>query len=193
MASLNPPPIKTPLDTAPDPVTKLARVSLPWVGWFSGLMNFLSALNTTINSLTSAQIAGTVTNDNAPAGFIGESLVPSNLTGVALTNGIAVNLSSITLPAGDYEVSGVVHFTPAGTTTVTGVTASVSATANVLGPVGTRTQLNTTFTTGQAQEIGAPVQRISLAAPATIYLTAFSFFGTSTMAANGYLHVRRPR
>jgi hypothetical protein len=61
-------------------------------------------------------IKGTATNDSAQAGSVGEVSDTNNLTGVSLTNNTAVNTSSISLTAGDYEVSGVVQFTAGGST-----------------------------------------------------------------------------
>jgi hypothetical protein len=63
---------------------------------------------------------GTTTNDDAAAGHIGEyvsSMVPGG-TGPALTSGAASNITSISLTAGDWDVSGGPGLFPSGTTNV---------------------------------------------------------------------------
>jgi len=63
-------------------------------------------------------LIGTTTNDNAAAGQVGE-YVSSTITGgasVALTPGVATNITSISLTAGDWDVSIMGYFTGTPTT-----------------------------------------------------------------------------
>ena len=146
-----------------------------------------------ITPTSSIGIAGTTTNDNAQAGSIGEFPTPTNLTAVSLTTATATNLSSVSLTAGDYEVSGLVIYIPAGTSTVSGYATGISTTSATLGPNGTTASLNATLTTGAQQNSVTPTVRISLASTTTVYLVGFFVFGVSTATANGYLHIRRVR
>jgi len=195
MANINPAPVNTAVDdltrpnlqAALDP-TQTGRI-LPnkiWVGWFQQIVKVL-------NNLVSSMIKGTTTNDNAAAGYIGEYITPTDLTGVSLTTGTVINVSSAVLAAGDYEITGTVRFNPSAASTINQIVAGVSLTSNNVGAVGTFTQLVAPFSTGQTQTIAAPLQRISLATTTTVYLTAAMGFAVSTAAANGYLHIRRVR
>ena len=189
---VNPPPVNSPVDD-PAPANGPTRPNKIWVAWFQQVTAALNTLITVLSNLTSAMIRGTTTNDNAPVGYIGEYPTPANLTGVALVTATVINVSSASLSAGDYEVTGTVRFNPAASSTINQVVAGVSLVANSVGGSGTFTQLVSTFSTGQTQTISAPLQRISLAAPSTVYLVAALGFAVSTATANGYLHVRRVR
>ena len=137
--------------------------------------------------------AGTTTNDNAPAGNIGEALT-ANSTATSLSTGVAANIASLPLTAGDWDVWGGATFHPAGTTTVSGLSCGASTSSAALpGMTGGLVSLTPGFTTGASQTIQAGMQRISLPAPATVYMVAGATFGVSTMTADGYLSARRPR
>lgn len=144
-------------------------------------------------------IVGTTTNNNANAGSIGElifSNVPIGST-VALTNATATNITSITLPAGDWDLYGMAITAPAGTTTQTLFTASisgVSATQGVPPNGGAFVQLP--FTAGgPGIAIGSSVGtvRVILAGSSTFFLVITVSFGVSTNAAYGFLGARRRR
>lgn len=155
---------------------------------------------TITNGLVASQtagIVGTTTSNNANAGSVGEYLESFTLA-TSLTTGNLANLASISLTAGDWDVTGIASFVPAGSTitvvTLAGIN-TVSTTAKVISgafqniaeiwpaqntPVGT-------------MNLTAPVTRISLAATTTVYLVGQANFSTSTMTANGYLRARRVR
>lgn len=142
------------------------------------------------------QFLGTATNDNATAGNIGEFPTTSDLTNVSLTTNTAANVSSVSLTAGDWEVSGCVYYSAASTTTWNQVVAGISTTSATIPtyPGPAITLLAVTFPTGPASsEICSPPVRESLASTTTVYLIARATFATSTMTANGYMHVRRVR
>jgi hypothetical protein len=67
--------------------------------------------------------------------FLGGQYIESVVTvgaAVALTSGVQTNVTSIPLPAGDWDVSGVVYLLPAATTSVTRYAAGVSTASAVL-------------------------------------------------------------
>jgi hypothetical protein len=137
-------------------------------------------------------IVGTTTNNNANAGSVGEH-VSNTTTGTSLTSATPANITSVSLTAGDWDVSGVVQYNPAGTTTVNGLTQGVNTVSATLGGLGTFTQTNTAFTTGTAQRQSAPVIRVSLASTTTVFLVAQASFGVSTMTCDGFIRARRVR
>lgn len=141
---------------------------------------------------------GTATNDNAAVGLIGES-VSSTVAALAtgLTSGAPLNVTSISLTAGDWDVWGSLIFSGVAATTSFTVTqggvSSVSATLPA-------TNLQTFFTTAAFvpatatyQAYTLPPQRLSLAGTTTIYLVAQATFTASTAGAGGVLSARRRR
>jgi hypothetical protein len=55
----------------------------------------------TITPSQTAGIVGTTTNNNANAGSVGEQIISNKLTNVAMTSAVLVNVTSISLTAGD--------------------------------------------------------------------------------------------
>ena len=141
--------------------------------------------------------AGTATNDDAAAGVIGEVATCSLVSGsaTALSTGTTKDICSVSLTAGDWDVTGIAGFTPAATTTVNvmqyGFT-TTSATLNVAANVGQYSPNGAVFG-GYVHSLTVPTARMSLASTTTVYLAEMSTFGTSTMAGWGYLKARRVR
>jgi hypothetical protein len=158
----------------------------------TGAFTTLSSTGTFTPSSTNG-IVGTTTNDNANAGSVGEFPTPSNLTAVALTTNTGANVSSISLTAGDWDVSGVVRYNPAGTTVMQAQLAGVSTTSATLPAVGLYTQLSFASAAGAGSIVPSPVNRISLSTTTTVFLVAFALFTTSTCTADGFLRARRVR
>jgi hypothetical protein len=144
-------------------------------------------------------LAGTTTNDNAAAGNVGELITASLAVGsaTALVTATAKDVITISLTAGDWDVTGVVDFAPAATTNATLLLAGASQTANTLGADDTYS--STVFlTAGQVTTNGnyrqvIPTQRFSLAATTTVRLIAQATFTVSTMTAYGTIRARRVR
>ena len=147
---------------------------------------------------------GTSTNDSAAAGFIGQFVTATVATGaaVSLTTDTAADVTSISLTAGDWDVSWVVDFKPGATTSVTSLKSSISLTTATLntqaGGSGIGTEALTLFDTA-ANVLGAdfslpggPV-RCSFSSTQTVYLVASAVFSVSTMGAYGTLRARRVR
>lgn len=144
------------------------------------------------------QLPGTTTNDAGNVGCVGEAIV-SNVAnpGSSLTTNVALNVTSISLTAGDWDVQGVIGITGAGTTTVGQVQTSISqtsATTDVGNGHGIVTwQNNVAVFANTALQQGIPTFRISLASTTTIYLVAQVTFGVSTCTAYGNISARRVR
>lgn len=164
----------------------------------AGAFTTLSATGAITPSQT-AGIVGTTTNNNANAGSVGQ-YISSNValgSAVSLTASTAANVTSISLTAGDWDCQGNVWFNPAGTTTSTnnqGWISTVSATLPTPPNSGMQTGSTSAITTGSGGygfQVGPG--RLSLASTTTVYLGAFSAFGTSTNAAYGFIGCRRMR
>jgi len=159
-----------------------------------------SRTTTTSAGLSGPDYAGTTTNDDAQAGKIGERLTAqlAAASTASLTTNTGKTIISKALTAGDWEVSGAVHFVPANTTTVTNLIAGISATDNtqpstdLLGGYAERGAGYTAAGTVWNTVTVAPT-RITLAATTTYYLVATAVFGASTCTGHGFIRAVRVR
>jgi hypothetical protein len=108
---------------------------------------------------------------------------------VALTTNVTANVTSIVLTPGEWEISGVIGYLPAATTSITvlsGGSSSVSVTDAALGAGFAITQ--TALVPGAVQQIlPIPSSRIKVTASTTFYLVAKSTFTVSTLSAFGVI------
>ena len=159
------------------------------------------ATSGTITPSTTNGIVGTTTNDNANAGSVGEVISSTVAVGsaVGLSNDSTVNVTSISLTAGDWDVSGNVAFHPAGTTTGSYLTGGINTSSATRPDASLGTQIpfasGTVLSAGVALDPSFPVftQRLSLASTTTVYLTAQARFAVSTLSAYGIISARRAR
>jgi hypothetical protein len=150
------------------------------------------------SDLSAGQFPATQTNDNASAGNAGEYISSTIATGasVALTNGVTANVTSISLTAGDWDVTGVVDFTFGATTSYTNLAGGVSTTSATLGAQDSFFDFETPAEVPTAANDPAwvvPTVRLSLSATTTVYLVAQAAFTVSTLKAYGTLRARRMR
>ncbi|WP_342052005.1 MULTISPECIES: hypothetical protein [unclassified Cupriavidus] len=142
-------------------------------------------------TITTPNIVGTATNNNAAAGSVGE--FPSNQATVALTTGTSANCTSVNLSAGDFDVEGNVEYVAAGGTTTTVAVTGINDVSATGAAVPFRTINTYTAAAGSLQSQIAPVRRYSLASTTTIYLVAFANFSGGTLTANCFIRARRLR
>lgn len=152
-----------------------------------------------------SSVLGTNTNDDAAAGFVGELITSTVVVGsaVSLSTGVAANITSISLTAGDWDVSGVADFNPAATTSIAGLTAGLGTTSATLlgqaggGGVGTDPLVSlfqaTEVPGANVVALGLPPVRVSLSATTTIYFVAKAAFTVSTLSVFGTIRARRVR
>ncbi|MEM5294243.1 hypothetical protein VSR82_07855 [Burkholderia sp. JPY481] len=148
----------------------------------------------TITPSSTAGIVGTTTNDNANAGSVGEYQT-NTTSGTSLTTATAANATSISLTAGDWDVSGVIRFNPGGSATTSNMTAGISTTSATIGALGTFTANLIPFgsVSGGNSAVLAPTVRISLSTTTTVYLIGLCVFSASTMTEDGFIRARRVR
>lgn len=160
----------------------------------SGKFTTLQATSTITPSST-AGIVGTTTNDSANAGSLGE-YQSATTAGAGITSGVMYNATSISLTAGDWDVSGTCLFNAASTTVPTGLACGISTTSATLvvgGGTAQTTSLQTTFSASTINYMSTPVVRISIASTTTVYLVGQASFTTSTMTSSGVVRARRVR
>ena len=140
-------------------------------------------------------VTGTATNDNATAGDIGEIIESIVVTGSKIgsfTTGIAKNVTSISLTAGDWDVCGLVQVD--GTLTGTSILAGISTTTTNTGTRGDNGVSTPTMPTAIMDiSLPIPAKRFSLSATTTIYLATSISFSAGTPGAWGRLTARRVR
>lgn len=144
---------------------------------------------------TTNSIVGTATNNNAVAGNVGEYISSTIASGsaVALSSTATANVTSISLTAGDWDVTGVVDYVMT-TATATNFLHGSSVTSATLGAQDTYSQKPFAFV-GSSATLGddIPVTRISLSATTTIYLVAQATFSGGSIGAYGTIRARRIR
>ena len=137
---------------------------------------------------------------NAPAGSVGEYVSSTIAQGsaVSLTSPSASNVTSISLTAGDWDVSAVVIFNPAASTSITVKTAGVSTNSGAFDALTNGAGDTVQASTAASVPVGntsveIPPTRISISSTTTVYLVAASTFTVSTNAAYGTIRARRVR
>ncbi len=150
----------------------------------------------TLNAILTLPKPGTATNDNAPAGDVGEYIMSATGSSISLSTGTTANVTSISLTSGDWDVTGAVDYTFGATTSVTDLIGGVSTTSATLGAQDTFTNHPLAASVPTAAFDAAyplPVVRISLASTTTVYLVAQGTFTISTLKAYGTIRARRMR
>lgn len=162
-----------------------------------GSANFIMKTNgSAVLSFTNgSQIAGTATNDNASAGNIGEfiSSIIAQATPVAYVNNTAINVTSISLTAGDWDVWGNIALVSAGAAAVgilswTSTTSATAPDASLYSGI-----VHTAALISASSGANAPYRRYSLSATTTIYLGAYVTNTGAVGSVCGAIYARRAR
>lgn len=112
---------------------------------------------------------------------------------VSLTTATTVNITSVSLTAGEWDISGVVDFVLA-TATVTQLQAGTSSTSATIGSQDTFQQSITGFTLlSGTTTVPPPLSRIVITVTTTLYLVATATFSAGTITGYGTIRARRVR
>jgi hypothetical protein len=172
-----------------------------------------TAINSAISSLTyfeaeaingvwvvasANQNLGVIDGSVAAAGYIGEVITSSVgiTSSTPLTTAIDKSITSITLTAGDWMVSGNIGFIAAATTVPTKLTASISATNNTqaISPNdGGFAQIQATLGTASTNVLTTSPMRINITSTTTYYLVGTATFTGAALTAYGSISARRLR
>lgn len=175
---------KPPFRDAPLDAGKTA-FSDAWVGWFTDVSDRLTLITQRVG-IAEGDIAagggGVTDGSDAPAGHIGEFL--SNSGGaVSLTSAATINVVSLNLSPGDWDVSGGVVFAPsAGTNSFFG--AGMGSLDVYLAATFSAAALN--------QALNTATRRYNVTATTTVWVVARAVF-TGTCTATGTVRARRMR
>jgi hypothetical protein len=186
-----------PSDTTRAPLASPAFTGIPTAPTAAPGINTTQLATTAFVAATALPRAGVTDGSNAAAGQIGEYISQTVLVGAAvpLASGVTSTVTTISLTAGDWDVSGNVAFQPVPAASVTAVIAGISLGAVfATEPSGGAIQaLIVPFTTGQFQTLLAGTLRVSVAATTTVYLLAQGTFSGGTCGAYGFIGARRRR
>lgn len=168
-------------------------------GW--KVLNSTGSIKDGAGIIRSSSILGTITNDSAAAGVVGEYFFASVAlaSAISATNSASLGITSIDLTAGDWDVTGIVGVTTAATTTTTLFRGKVATTVSAISPndVGSFSiQLDgVILNTPTNGAISSPtaVTRMSLSSTTTVYLVGNISFAVSTANLFGQLSARRVR
>lgn len=132
-----------------------------------------------------------VPRTNPQPGSVGEYVAAQVPFGspLAATSGVPLNITSITLQPGEWDVSGTVAFTyttvGAGSAAWVGVSSATQPPPGSLGFTAVGTSL------GNDSQLSTGTARMSLATPTVVYLSATSGFGSGTAGVFGTIQARR--
>jgi hypothetical protein len=132
---------------------------------------------------------GVTNGTDAAAGTVGEYLSAVG-SGVGMLSGAIVNIATLALTPGDWDVEGNVSFIPSGSPTF--VAASVNTVSATFGAHSTANagQLGTAF----EHRLGTGGStRVNIETPMTAYLVAQCLLSTGAMTASGSIWARRVR
>jgi hypothetical protein len=151
--------------------------------------------NSSAHITTPGQVNGTVTNDNASAGNVGEFISSNVVSGsaVSVSSGVTANVTSISLTAGDWDVWG--NVSTSNSSNVTGLRGWISTTsATDPTPPNNGAYFafqGATFANNLSGATGT--MRLSLSTTTTVYLSANNSFSTGTGTIYGFIGARRCR
>jgi hypothetical protein len=145
-------------------------------------------------------IKGVTDGSDAAAGMVGEVISSSNFGGVALTTNVSMNVTQIALTPGDWNVGGVVIFTPSGTGP-NSVIAALSQTAATLptdNDVATGKAIMqqiwaSSMPSNKTQTTPTSLIRVNTSTLKSVYLVALAVFGGGSVTVTGYVSARRVR
>jgi len=138
---------------------------------------------------TGCQFYGTQTNDNAAAGWVGELLEGTASSSTNIPSGSWFTGQQLALTAGDWDVDGVLCFSPptGGNYAACGVGLTLSV--NAAPPAQQMSYLAGTFNTYYQP---APTRRISLSSTTNVCLNGIASF-SGTAGVTSYMRARRVR
>jgi hypothetical protein len=160
------------------PVADDGQHTHPWLAYHQSVADQINNIRT-----------GRTNGQPAVPGQVGEVIVQAH-SPLVIFSGVVVNVASLDLSAGDWDVSGNVQFTSDPTTHPLDVAAGVSNVSGALPAVLTR--IAATFAVGAFVAIDAGgATQINISSPTTVWLVARALFTTAGMSAVGIIRARR--
>lgn len=136
-------------------------------------------------TITDAAISGVTDGSDASAGDLGQFLTVDGAK--ALTTDTPDNVASLSIPPGDWDISGGCEVYGA----LSDASCGLSETSAVLGAGGT--YLKNAGASFTAMGGAVPTHRISSASTINVYLVGVATFASGTASADGFIAARRVR
>ncbi|TQF31714.1 hypothetical protein [Bradyrhizobium sp. UNPA324] len=145
--------------------------------------------------MSDGHLPGIASNTAASSGEVGEVISASGTSG-SLSSGVTANLGSISLTAGDWDISAQVQFNTGGGTTSTDYVVSISATsASVAAPYGTSLAIHERVPSMADHGAGftIPPTQALVNATTSFYLNAQAVYSGTAVTATWSIRARRMR
>jgi hypothetical protein len=148
----------------------------------------------TLGQLGPAAIKGVTDGSDAVAGYVGEFVSAAVTTAVSLTTGVAHDLTTLTLSAGDWDVVGEAYFQGSSSSGSDDLRVWVNTVATTQ-PTGDQGGLaiGSTSSGGLINNYTCSPLRVLSATSTLLYLGVNATFGSGTMVAKGFIRARRMR
>lgn len=162
----------------------------------SGTLNVVGNSNLQGTTTLAGGYVGVMNGAAAAAGNVGQIVESTVLVGAAVpcSNNQVQNITSISLPAGSWNLWGNGWTAPAGGTTTTIWEVAINSTSSALPTTPNRGADNRWAGSVVGIAVGVPVQyTLDTSATSTIYLVGIPTFSGSTLSTYGYLGARRMR
>ena len=176
----------------------LARTTVLSSSNSGALVNF-SAASLDVYSTIPASAAAVCDTSGviAPVGMVGEFLSNFVAEGSAIAGGatgVPANVTSLSLTAGDWDVTGYIVYFANPALVMTASAASISSTSATVDVASlTSMPLNTTIATNEVLRLVPPTRRVSISAPTTYYLVANMVYSSGGLTIAGRIQARRMR
>ena len=161
--------------------------------------NVLTMSASAITTGAPTNVKGTDTNDAAAAGYVGERIASTVTNASVGSNGAYHNQTSISLTAGDWDVSAVVYYLKNGATVsgsvayMLGITASSANSDAGMVYGDSLIYCGTPNVDNNISSCALPCVRISVASTTTIYMKTRAEYSAGTPQCSGRISARRVR
>lgn len=149
-------------------------------------------MSNSISPSPTAGIVGVITGGNANAGAVGEYVTATG-SAVTTTSTVAANIATLSLTAGDWDVTGTVVANNAGGL-VTAIAVGISTVTATLPALTSGASVNATgFSAAGNPTYASPVVRISVSATTSVFLVTTITWSGGTTTGSGFVRARRVR
>ena len=165
----------------------------PITGVVTSSAALVGAVNATITTPTilTPTIQGITSGSNAGAGNVGE-FISATASSFSLTTSTPANATSISLTAGDWDVSGGFTIT-ASSNVMSNAVCGWSTTSAGFGSPGTYMQVGMASGSVGTWAGGIPVGRLNITSTTTVYMVCEAIFSSGTASVGGIIQARRIR
>lgn len=138
-------------------------------------------------------IKGVTAGDPVVGGYVGEVITVQTASAITATSGTAQNVISLQVPAGAWEVTGLISGTAPNASIINRLDGALSTTTGSLGTWDMQVDWRGTPATGATITLPTPPLFINSAATSTVYLVGLAAVNTGSPTMLGKITARRIR